>query len=367
MMMEAGKLAVMESSRGTFSIETHEVSKVEDGACLIKIELSGICATDVHHWSTAQEGPIVYGHEFCGRIVKLGNGCSIDFLGRKLEVGDRVAVKPGMRCGTCYWCTTGKVPSKCENKSTFGVYKEPWFTAGHAEYMYLPSSDGVVFKTESSAEAACLLEPLSCAVNEVMTAKQEIGDTVVVQGTGPLGLLTIACARFYGAGKIIAVGGPEYRLQLARELGADVTINIHDIKNPEERVKHVLDETISCRGADVVYECAGVPQAVSEGLEYLRHGGTYLEAGNCSDGGEILINPFRQICSKVIRIATAWGSGTEHFVRAMSIIESGRFPLDMLITHKVPFSRLDEAFECIATDYMLDGREAVKIVLDPRL
>ncbi len=366
-MKETGKLAVMGSSRGTFRIETHEIPKIENGACLIKIELSGICATDVHHWSTSQEHPIVYGHEFCGRIVKLGEGRSRDFLGRKLEVGDRIAVKPGMECGTCYWCTTGKVPTNCENRSAFGAYREPWFTGGHAEYMVLPSSNAVVFKTECSAEAACLVEPLSCAVNEIMTAKQEIGDTVVVQGTGPLGLLTIACARFYGAGKIIAVGGPEYRLRLARELGADVTININDIKNPEERIKQVLDETIGRRGADVVYECAGVPQAVSEGLDYLRHGGTYLEAGNCSDGGEILINPFRQICSKVIRLATSWGSSTEHFVRAMSMIESGRFPMEMLITHQVPFSRLDEAFECIATDYMLDGREAVKIALDPRL
>lgn len=366
-MIESGKIAVMDSARGKFHIETHKIPAVEDGACLIQIELSGICATDVHHWEKSQKDPIVYGHEFCGRIVQLGNGRSKDYLGRELEVGDRIAVRPGMNCGTCYWCTTGNVPTNCENALSFGAYQEPWFTGGHAEYMYLPSSNEVVFKTECSAEAASLVEPLSCAVNEIMTAQQQIGDTVVVQGTGPLGLLTIACARFYGAGKIIAVGGPDYRLNIARELGADVTININDIKNPEERIKHVLDETISSRGADVVYECAGVPQAVSEGLEYLRHGGTYLEAGNCSDGGEILINPFRQICSKVIRIATTWGSGTEHFVRAMSMIESGRIPLEMLITHKVPFSRLDEAFECIATDYMLDGREAVKIALDPRM
>jgi len=213
-MKETGKLAVMGSSRGTFRIETHDIPKIESGACLIKIELSGICSTDVHHWSTSQEHPVVYGHEFCGSIVKLGEGRSRDFLGRKLEVGDRIAVKPGMECGTCYWCTTGKVPTNCENRSAFGAYSEPWFTGGHAEYMVLPSSNAVVFKTECSAEAACLVEPLSCAVNEIMTAKQEIGDTVVVQGTGPLGLLTIACARFYGAGKIIAVGGPEYRLRL---------------------------------------------------------------------------------------------------------------------------------------------------------
>lgn len=368
-MNERGKVAMMKSARGRFHIEAHKIPVIEDGACLIKIELSGICATDVHHWKKEHKNPVVYGHEFCGKIVKMGNGYSKDYLGRKLEIGDRIAVKPAMHCGTCYWCTSGNVPTKCENSIAYGgmPYKEPWFTGGLAEYAYLHFPNEVVFKTECSVEAASLVEPLSVAVNEIMTAKQEIGDTVVVQGTGPIGLLTIACARFYGAGKIIAIGGPKYRLSIARELGADVTIDINDIKEPAERIKHVLDETIGSRGADVVYECVGLPQAVSEGLEYVRYGGTYCETGNCSEGEDTLINPFRHLCSKVIRLVGSWASSTEHFVHAMSIIESGRFPMDLLVTHKVPFKRLDEAFECIATDYLLDGKEAVKIALDPWL
>jgi len=371
-MAKTGRLAILDGVKGNFEIKTHELPKVEPGTCLIKTELTGVCATDVHYWmgfkpTYDQTFPALYGHEFCGTIVELGDGYEKDFLGRPLKVGDRIIVKPQQQCGKCYWCTTAKVPMKCESAKSYGDtgYRAPWFLGGFAEYVYLCYPKGEVFKTELEPETAMMLEPLSIAVNTINAANQRIGDTVVVQGAGPIGLLTLACAKYYGAAKAILVGGPAERLELAREFGADLTIDIGDVKDPQKRINMVLNETDNRRGADVVYECAGFPNAVPEGIDYLRFGGTYAEAGHFANAGEIAMNPALHFCSKCIKLVGTWASTTEHFVQALAIMESRRIPIHKLITHKVPLERLKEAFQAVSTNYMLDGRYVLKIGLDP--
>jgi threonine dehydrogenase-like Zn-dependent dehydrogenase len=371
-MAKTGRVAFLGGVGEDFQIAEHPVPKAAPGTCVIKTELTGVCATDVHYWmgmkpTYHQTFPMVYGHEFCGIIEDLGEGLKTDYLGREIKVGDRIALKPMQMCGKCYWCAGVKVPMKCESAVSYGDagYFDPWFIGGFADYVYIMYPKSEFFKTTVKPEVAVMLEPLSIAVNAITSGKQKIGDTVVVQGSGPIGLLTTMCAKFYGADKVIVVGGPKNRLELAKEIGADVVIDIDDIKDPAERIKMVTDLCNDGKGADVVYECAGFPPAVKEGLEYLRFGGCYVEAGHFANAGEISLNPALTMCSKVVTIVGAWASSTDHFVQAIKLMECGRLPIDKLVTHKIPLDRITETFKACSTDYMMDGREIVKAAVDP--
>lgn len=370
-MYNTGRLAILDGVKGSFHIKEHQLPKVEPNTCLIKTELCGVCATDVHYWmgfkpTYDQSWPQLFGHEFCGEIIELGEGYEKDYLGRSLKVGDRIIVKPMQQCGKCYWCSMG-VPMKCSNAKSYGDtgYKAPWFIGGFSEYVYLCYKEGEVFKTDIQPEAAVMLEPLSIAVNAIDSGMQKIGDTVVIQGSGPIGLLTLACAKYYGAAKAAIVGGPKYRLELAKELGADLIIDIDEVKDPNERIKMIHEFANAGKGADIVYECAGFPPTVPEGIDYLRFGGCFVEAGHFANAGEVSINPALHMCSKCINIVGAWASATKHFVQALNILESKRIPIEKLVTHKVTLEKLGEAFEAVSSNYILDGKEVVKIALAP--
>lgn len=371
-MAEKGRLAVVDGVRGKFHIKTHELPKVEPNTCLIKTELTGLCATDVRYWmgnepTYAQTFPALYGHEICGEIIAVGEGYDKDYLGKPLKVGDRLAVKPMQQCGRCYWCATAHLPMKCYNAKSYGDtgYHAPWHLGGFSEYVYLCYPQGEVFKTDLPPETAVMLDPLTNAINGINRGKQRVGDTIVVQGSGPIGLLTILTAKHYGASKAIMVGGPKNRLKVAKELGADLTIDINEIKDPKERIGIVREESNDGKGADVVYECAGFPSTIPEGIDYLRYGGTYVEVGHFSDAGEVSINPAHHICSKCVTIVGAWASENEHYVQAMSLMETRFQNIGKLVSHKVPLEGIEDAFKALASDYMLDGREIIKVAVNP--
>jgi threonine dehydrogenase-like Zn-dependent dehydrogenase len=154
-----------------------------------------------------------------------------------------------------------------------------------------------------------LSEPLTSCIRAFNRAVKVGGfkwnDTVVIQGTGPIGILAIAAAREMGAGRVIAVGAPEEpRLRLAREFGAEATVNIEEVTSPEERIKRVRD-IVGGYGADLVMDCSGHPSAGPEGIEFLRDGGTYVEMGQFTDAGSIMTN-WHRICAKDINILGSW-------------------------------------------------------------
>ena len=124
-MAKTGRVAVLEGVGQDFKVFEHEVPKAAPGTCVIKTELTGVCATDVHYWmgmkpTYHQTFPMVYGHEFCGIIEDLGEGLTTDYLGRKIAVGDRIAIKPMQMCGKCYYCAGIKVPMKCQSAVSYG-------------------------------------------------------------------------------------------------------------------------------------------------------------------------------------------------------------------------------------------------------
>jgi L-iditol 2-dehydrogenase len=370
---------------GRYEIRNYPLPKPGPGAVLVKMQLSGICGTDKHTYqgyTTQYAGtaapkeipfPIIQGHENVGTVAAIGgNGVYTDFEGIPLEVGDRVVVGANVVCGNCYYCRQDFPYYYCERMVDYGnnmsAADPPHLFGGWSEYLYVvPGSFLVRVPDELPTDVAVLTEIMAVAVG-LDRAKQFsafpneaflFDDTVVVLGVGPLGMCFLMKARMLGAGTIIAVDLSAYRLGMARRLGADHTIDATET-TVAERLAIIRDLTRG-RGADVVVECAGVPQVIPEALDMLRIGGMLVEAGNFSDLGEVAISPHRHLCSKNVRIigvggeeGASYGPSMRQLARYMR-----HYPVQELVSHRYSLDDVDVAVkEAIAPDSM-------KVVIDP--
>ena len=329
-----------------FEIREYPVPEVEPGRVLVKQELGGICGTDLHNWQFQRLGfDIILGHENVGTLEALGAGVSEDAAGNPVRAGDRVVVSPHLGVG---FQPADRVPP---------------LRGGFGQYLYLWDSRNVFLKTDLPAAIAVLTEPSACAYHCVSRARIQLGDTVVIQGTGPIGLLAIAWARRAGAGRLIAVGGPAGRLEFAERLGADLVIDIDEVPDAEERKRIVRDSTPRRAGADVVCECAGFLAAIPEGLDYLRYGGTYVEFGHFVDTGTFECNPNQMLMRKNLRLEAAWGFESSHFVRSLALLQRYASLFEGFVSHVIPLERVADGFHALDSNYRLDGRDALKIAI----
>jgi threonine dehydrogenase-like Zn-dependent dehydrogenase len=197
-----------------------------------------------------------------------------------------------------------------------------------------------------------------------LRSKLTFGDTVVVQGSGAIGLMTLIAAKLSGAGRLIVVGGPPGRLEKARMLGADVVIDIGDVKDAAERRKIVREHTANNRGADVVFECAGFLPAINEGLSYLRYGGTFVEMGHFVDIGALQLNPNQELMRRNLRLEAVWGGGSaDYFVRAHQVMSRGEVPFGQLVDPILPLERVADGFDALHNGYKLNGKDVLKVAI----
>jgi threonine dehydrogenase-like Zn-dependent dehydrogenase len=370
---------------GRYELREYPLPDPEPGCVLVKMEVSGICGTDKHTYqgyTTQYAGagtpkeipfPIIQGHENVGRIAAIGgNGEYTDFEGVALKVDDRVVVGPNVACGKCYYCRHDFPYYFCEKTTDYGnnlsANNPPHLFGGWAQYMYIvPGSFLVRVPDDLPSEVAVLTEIMAVTVG-LDRAKQisafpnesfRFDDTVVVLGVGPLGMCFVMKARMLGAGTIVAVDLSDYRLDFAKRMGADKVLNTGKI-TAAERLASVRDLTHG-RGADVVVECAGVPQAVPEALEMLRLGGLLVEAGNFSDLGEITINPHRHLCAKSVRILGVGGEEPGAYGPSMRQMERymRRYPLQDFVTHRF---RLRDVEAAVKQSMEPDS---MKVVIEP--
>jgi L-iditol 2-dehydrogenase len=372
-MAKKGRITVCAGPGKDFVIREQELPKVEPGTALMKIEMCGICGTDVHYWqghkpTISLKWPGVMGHEIVGILVEIGEGYyEKDALGKPLKVGDRVVPAPLVNSGFDFFQTFVGEPVKDERAAAYGHLGDgpPYHHGGYAEYLYLFLPNTLVFKTDLPPEVAVLLEPMSIAVNAINKIGIRAGDVVVVQGAGPIGLMNVACARLSGASKVISVDLIPERLEMAKKLGADVTINMKEFPKAEDRVKKVHAESTGGYGADVVLQCVGVPAAVPEGIDYLRYGGRFCEEGHFSDSGTVEINPSLHLCAKLITLVGSWSSTPPTFLQSLNLMERMDLPYGEVVTHRLPLERTTEGFRALATNKILDGRAMIKAVTAP--
>jgi L-iditol 2-dehydrogenase len=376
-----GVLAATLVKPGHYEIREYPLPDPAPGCVLVKMEMSGICGTDKHtfqgyitqYGDRKLEFPIIQGHENVGTIAAIGgNGEYKDFEGIPLHVGDRVVVGANVCCGECYYCRHDFPYYCCENTTDYGnnlsAKNPPHLFGGWSQYMYIvPGSFLVKVPDELPSEVAVLTEIFAVSVG-LDRAKQmssfpsesfRFDDTVVILGVGPLGMCFLMKARMLGAGTIIAADLSDYRLNFAKRLGADQVANVGKTSKAERL--QMVRELTGGRGADVVIECAGVPQAVPEALEMLRVGGLLVEAGNFSDLGEVPISPHRHLCAKNVRILgvggeepAAYGPSMRQMARYMT-----HYPLREFVTHRFGLRDVEAAM------HKSVQAESMKVVLEP--
>ncbi len=289
------------------------------------------------------------GHENVGVIEALGTGPRQDYVGNPLREGDRVIFSPRRRP-----FSHGFQPNRPDL---------PAFSGGFGDYIYLSDPESCIIKTTATPEVAVLIEPFTIGVHAALRGNVQLGDTVVVQGSGAIGLLTAVAARLGGAARVIVVGGPAKRLELAKRLGADVTVDIGETPDVEARKQVVMGHTPRGEGADIVFECAGFLPAVPEGLEYVKQDGVFVEVGHFVDIGSIELNPHRHLLRRNLRLEGVWGSRYPHFVRGLPLLERGDFPYAELVSHVLPLEDARKGFDALNGSYQLNGETVFKIVL----
>lgn len=295
------------------------------GGLLLETSFSEVCGTDVHLWHGRLAGvpyPIIPGHVSVGRAAKLrGEPRTLD--GVSIREGDRVAFFDVHRtCGRCHACAVSRTPTRCAARRVYGITdpaSEGLF-GGWSEAIYL--EPGVLtialpsgVRDEDYIGGGC---GLITSVHVMDRAAIGLGDTVLVQGTGAVGLSAIALAKLSGASRVVAIGAPADRLRLAEDMGADVTLDVSGA--PEQRLERVMSLT-GGHGVDIGIEAAGSARAVEEGLTLVRDGGRYVIAGHYTNAGPSTINVHEQINRKHLEIRGCWGSEPTHFVRALRILE----------------------------------------------
>ncbi len=329
--------AVMPAPKVPVEIREFPEPDLPVGGALLKTVLSEVCGTDVHLWHGRLSGvpyPIIPGHVTTGTLDAV-RGALTDVEGRPLREGDRVAFFDVHRtCGRCLACTAHRTPTRCPSRRVYGITDpatEGLF-GGWAQKVYLEPGvivarlpDEVSF--ESYIGGGC---GLLTAVHVIERARIMLGDTVVVQGAGAVGLSASALARKAGAGQVIVIGAPLSRLALAQDMGADVVIDL-DATTPDERLERVRALTGGL-GADVVIEAAGSARAFEEGVRLARDGGAYVIAGHYTNGGDSTINAHEHINRKHLDIRGCWGSEVGHFLRALRVLERYQ--------HEVPWHRI---------------------------
>ncbi|MEZ5317883.1 MAG: zinc-binding dehydrogenase [Vicinamibacterales bacterium] len=318
--------AVMPAPHAPIEIREYPEPDLPSGGALLRTARSEVCGTDVHLWHGRLSGvpyPIIPGHVTTGTLDAV-RGTLNDVEGRPLSEGDRVAFFDVHRtCGRCLACTAHRTPTRCPSRRVYGITDsaDEGLFGGWAQKVYL--EPGVVVARLPEAVTFDAYIGGGCglltSVHIVERARIGLGDTVVVQGAGAVGLSTAALARKSGAGLIILIGAPLDRLDLARRMGADHVI---DLKTTTAgmRVDEVLDLT-GGRGADVVIEAAGSAGAIEEGVRMARNGGAYVVAGHYTNVGDSTINAHEHVNRKHLDIRGCWGSEVGHFLRALRALE----------------------------------------------
>lgn len=353
-MSTAVRAAVLEAFEQPLVLRAFpEPATLGPGEALVRVEIAGICGTDVHLWlgQLPIALPVILGHESAGRLERLGPGLERDWRGQALSVGDRVTWASSISCGQCHYCRLKAQPTRCLQRKAYGISypssEAPHLRGGYAEKIVLRAGTALFripddLPSDAVVGAGCAL---TTALHGLERAPVAHADVVVIQGTGPVGLAALAVARESGASKIIAVGGPPHRLQLARDFGADATIDIAQYPDRPARLAAVLAAT-GPYGADYVAECTGIPDVVNEGLDYCRDGAQYLVLGQYANAGNIAFNP-HTITRKQLRLVGSWGFEPRHVHAALELLGRGHWQQRFAggITHRFALQDADQALQ----------------------
>ncbi len=361
-------VVVMPEPEAPLQVRRTPLPEVEPGGVLLRTLGSEVCGTDVHLWHGQLSGvpyPITPGHVSAGEVAAIGPGeAPRDVNGVPVRVGQVVTFLDVYgTCGRCWYCTVAHASTRCPRRKVYGVTMcaDDGLFGGWGEYIYLAPGVHIVPLPEELDWRAFLAGGcgMPTALHAVTLGEIGFGDTVVVQGAGPVGLCAAVLAQLRGAGRVIVIGGPRVRLDAARRFGVDTVIDIGD-SIAEDRIERVRALT-GGRGADVTIEATGVPGAVPEGMRLTRDAGRYVVVGQYTDGGDTSFNPHLDLNRKHLDVRGCWGSDAGHVWRAVRVMAryGGLFPWTELISREYSLDRAQAALEDVAR------QEVVKALIVP--
>lgn len=345
-------------SPGSVTIENRPLPSILDPHdVLVRVLSTGICGSDVHYYKHGRIGafqvksPMVLGHESAGTVIDIGSAVS------SVIAGDRVAMEPGIPCRYCENCHSGR----------YNLCPRMRFAA-------TPPYDGTLCDVYRITEDFChklpdslsmnegaMVEPLSVGVHVMLKqASVKLGDHVVVFGSGPIGLLCCAIAQAYGAEKVVSVDIKQSRLDFALNYAATNVFDATTVANqaPEEAALTVSRQTdIKSSGADIVVDASGVESSIRIGINLVKPGGTFVQAGMGKDN---VVFPIGAMCGKELNVKGSFRYGPGDYNTAIRLISTGKVNVKGLITNVVPFNKAEEAF-C----YVAKGEGIKTVILGP--
>lgn len=335
-----------------YDVKEFPIPEVGDGDILVKVEGCGICGTDAHEFKKDPFGliPVALGHEGTGEIVKMGKNVKTDSAGKPLKVGDKVVT-----------CMIFKDDPDIEmfdlNKKNIGgadvygllpdddIHLNGWFS----DYILIREGSSVFNVSDLDLDSRILIEPCAVLVHAVERAKTtgilRFNSRVVVQGCGPIGLICIAVLRTMGIENIVAVDGNQQRLEFAKKMGADKSVNFMEHKGIDALAGAVKD-AFGGHLADFAFQCTGSPVAHSNIYKFIRNGGGLCELGFFINGGDATINPHFDLCSKEITLVGSWVYTLRDYATTFDFLKRAQaigLPMKELITHKFPLEEINEA------------------------
>ncbi|MHA1793519.1 MAG: zinc-dependent alcohol dehydrogenase [Promethearchaeota archaeon] len=343
------KAAVFKDIRKV-ELEEIPVPEINDDEILVKIDAALTCGTDV---KTFKRGPKkktpysqaihVFGHEYAGTIEAVGKNV------KNFKPGERITSANSAPCNKCFYCKNSQF-SLCENLT--------WLWGTFAEYIKVPSAivekNTLKIPDNVDSEIVALTEPLACVLHGIERTGIKIGDVIVINGAGPIGLMYVVLAKMKGA-HVISTDLSENRLEFAKKLGADEIIQV---KDGVDIIDEVRKRTEDNRGVDVAIEAVGIPQVWENTIKMVRKGGIVNLFGGCPSGTSISID------TSLIHYGEVQVKGVFHHTplyikKAFNLLVSGEFPGKEFITEKMPLEKVNEALEKII------NQEGIKIALIP--
>ncbi|WVQ82392.1 chlorophyll synthesis pathway protein BchC [Cryptococcus sp. DSM 104549] len=354
--------------------ENRPIPEISGDQALIQITKTGICGSDVHYLQHGRIGsfvlgqPMCLGHESSGVVVKLGPDVRGD-LG--LEVGSRVALEPGACCRTCESCKVGSY-ELCPHMKFAAT--PPTIFGTLCRYYVLPADLLHLLPSSVSFEDGAMMEPLAVGVHSVSTLGQvKTGQSVIVFGAGPVGLLCMAVAKALGARRVVAVDINQERLDFAKSYAA-TDIYIPGPRQAEEdpdaytariteEMRTTLDIPERGKGSiDLAIEASGAPTCVQIGLAILKPAGAYVQVGM---GAKMTVPvPLFHIITKQLRVTGSFRYGAGDYPLAISLVERGLVDLKPLVTQRFKFGDAKEAFECTKVGKGKDGKGVIKCIIN---
>jgi len=328
------------------------VDDLAAGEVLVQVGFGGICGSDLHYFHAGGFGtvrikrPMILGHEVAGVVVAIASDV------RRVKPGDRVAVNPSRPCGSCVYCLEG-LPNQCLDMRFYGsAMRDPHVEGAFRNLLVCDAGQCEKIAEGVMLQHAALAEPFSVALHGVQRAGPLLSKRVLVSGCGPIGALAVAAARLHGAAEITAVDLTDETLDIARAMGADVTINV--AKDHDWVQRYAADGRTHKGSFDVMFECSGNERALRSGLETLRPRAIVVQLGL---GGDVSI-PQNMVVGKELSICGSFRFHAE-FALAVRLINERRVDMRPMVTSAFPLSKAREAFELAS-----DRKKAMKVLLD---